>query len=100
MGSSAAKLMTRIDGSHYDVQVSPWEKTLIRLWLDSGAVANGTYAVMDGGSSHQPSPNYIREMKRYGVLNQEFQLGRDPLDVYALEESYWQSLWHQPSSSP
>ncbi|HCX88719.1 MAG TPA: hypothetical protein DG761_11910 [Gammaproteobacteria bacterium] len=96
MGSSAAKLMQRIDGSHYDVKVSPHENQLVRLWLDSGAVANGTYAIMDGGTPQRPSPNYIREMKRYGVLPEDFQLGRDPIDVYALDEAYWRTLWHRP----
>ena len=54
IGSSASKLMTRIDGSHYDVKISPEEATIIRLWLDSGAVANGTYAIMDGGTPESP----------------------------------------------
>jgi len=95
MGSSAAKLMQRIDGSHYDVKVSPREHKLIRLWLDSGAVANGTYAIMDGGTPERPSPNYIREMKRYGVLPEDFELGRDPIDVYALDEAYWRTFWYR-----
>ncbi len=78
------------------MKVSPHENRLVRLWLDSGAVANGTYAIMDGGTPQRPSPNYIREMKRYGVLPEDFQLGRDPIDVYALDEAYWQTLWHRP----
>ena len=78
IGSSASKLMTRIDGSHYDVKVSPQEATLVRLWLDSGAVANGTYAIMDGGTPENPSATYIREMKRYGILPPDFDPATDP----------------------
>ncbi len=81
-GSSASKLMTRIDGSHNDVAVSEDEAILIRLWLDSGAAANGTYAIMDGGTLENPSPLYIREMKRYGILPPDFDPAADPFDPY------------------
>ena len=96
IGSSASQLMTRIDGSHYDVKVSGQEATLVRLWLDSGAVANGTYAIMEGGTIERPSPFYIREMKRYGILPPGFDLSKDPIDVYATDEIYWQSFWYRP----
>jgi hydrazine synthase alpha subunit-like protein/WD40 repeat protein len=97
IGSSASKLMTRIDGSHYDVVVSSQEAMLVRLWLDSGAVANGTYAIMDGGTPKKPSPLYVREMKRYGILP----LNTDaPIDVYATDEVYWRSFWHPDITAP
>ncbi len=93
MGSSASKLMTRIDGSHYDVRVSAKEKRIVQLWLDSGAAANGTYAIMDGGTPEKPSPHYVREMKRYGILPADFNLETDAIDVYATDEAYWRSFW-------
>jgi hypothetical protein len=46
----------------------------------------------------QPTPQYVREMKRYGVLEPDFKLGSDPIDVYQTDRAYWRSLWHQPSS--
>jgi hypothetical protein len=98
IGSSASKLMTRIDGSHYDVKVSPAEATLVRLWLDSGAVANGTYAVMDGGAPENPSPQYVREMKRYGILPPDLDTAGTPVDGYAIDEAYWQSFWYRPAN--
>ena len=91
--------MTRIDGSHYDVRVSPDEARIIRLWLDSGATANGTYAVMDGGTPEKPSTNYVREMKRYGILPPDFDPATDPFDAYATDEAYWRSFWYQPSGA-
>jgi hypothetical protein len=97
IGSSASKLMTRIDGSHYDVTVSPQEATIIRLWLDSGAVANGTYAIMDGGTPQTPSPLYVREMKRYGILPADLDAATNPIDVYATDEAYWQTFWYRPA---
>jgi len=99
IGSSASKLMTRIDGSHYDVEVSPRQAMLLRLWLDSGAVANGTYAIMNGGTPENPSSHYIREMKRYGILPPNFDPATHPIDVYATDEAYFQSFWYRPGSS-
>jgi hypothetical protein len=93
IGSSASKLTTRIDGSHYDVKVSPQEARLVRLWLDSGAVANGTYAIMDGGTPDRPSPQYVREMKRYGILPGDLDPAVTPIDAYATDEAYFQSFW-------
>ena len=95
-GVDGSLLMTRIDGSHYEVEVSSDEATTVRLWLDSGAAANGTYAIMDGGTPERPSPNYIRELQRYGLLSPDFQQGVDPLDVYAADEAYWQTFWYEP----
>ena len=93
MGSAASGRMQRINGKHHEVTVTPDEAQTIRLWLDAGAAANGTYAVMDGGTPEQPSQNYLREMQRFGLLPTTFQLGKDPLDAYALDEAYWRSLW-------
>jgi hypothetical protein len=33
-----------------------------------GSPGNGTYAVMDGGLPDRPSPLYVREMQRYGII--------------------------------
>ncbi|MCP4786483.1 MAG: hypothetical protein GY903_31710 [Fuerstiella sp.] len=102
MGSSASKLMTRIDGSHYDVRVSAQERRIVQLWLDSGAAANGTYAIMDGGTAERPSPHYIREMKRYGILPAAFSIETDTIDAYETDEAYWRSFWigHAEDSPP
>ncbi len=98
IGSSASKLMTRLDPSHYEVEVSPRDAMIVRLWLDSGAVANGTYAIMDGGTPESPSRQYVREMKRYGILPHELDTVANPIDVYATDEAYWQSFWYQPTT--
>jgi hypothetical protein len=42
-----------------------------------------------------PRADWVREMKRYGVLPDALQPG-DVSDVYAVEAKYWESLWHQP----
>lgn len=43
----------------------------------------------------RPTPQYLREMRHYGVLAADH---RDdaPVDPYALDRRYWQSLWYRP----
>lgn len=45
-----------------------------------------------------PRPDWVREMKRYGVLPVNTS-PTDPMDVYSVEERYWESLWYQPTKS-
>jgi hypothetical protein len=44
----------------------------------------------------KPSKGYIREMKRYGVLDECFDPDKDNVDVYQLDEYYWRHLWYYP----
>jgi hypothetical protein len=46
IGSSASELMHKIDGSHYDVTVTPGQWRTIWMWLESGAPYAGTYAAL------------------------------------------------------
>ena len=94
-GSAASRLMGQVSGSHYGVRATARERMLVRLWLDSGAVANGTYAIMDGGTPDAPSPLYVREMKRYGILSPGFDAARHRLDVYKTDQAYWRSFWYR-----
>jgi len=41
----------------------------------------------------KPSPHYVREMKRFGILAADFDLAEDPIDAYTVDREYWQSLW-------
>lgn len=43
----------------------------------------------------QPRPDWVREMRRYGILTADAGASA-PIDVYATEQRYWRSLWHQP----
>lgn len=49
IGSSASRLMTLIDGSHYNVTLTDLEKKSIRLWIESSAAYPGTYAALASG---------------------------------------------------
>jgi Hydrazine synthase alpha subunit middle domain/WD40-like Beta Propeller Repeat len=45
----------------------------------------------------RPRPAYVREMKRFGIVPEN--LAADaPLDVYATDRAYWQSLWYKPDA--
>lgn len=46
----------------------------------------------------QPRPEYIREMKRFGILPKDFEL-KTSVDYYDLDQKYWQSLWFKPESN-
>ena len=47
----------------------------------------------------KPNQHYVREMRRYGVLPTSLDPNA-PLDVYALDQAYWRTFWHQPTPSP
>jgi hypothetical protein len=37
----------------------------------------------------KPTPAYVREMQRYGVLSADFDLSRSAIDVYQTDQAYW-----------
>ena len=47
----------------------------------------------------KPNEQYVREMKRYGLLPAGFNLVKDPIDGYAMDRKYWQSLWWSPDKT-
>ena len=42
----------------------------------------------------KPNEHYVREMKRYGILSDDFDAAVDSIDVYQIDQAYWRSLWH------
>jgi len=59
IGTSASRLMTCLDRSHYDVQLSDQERFTIRTWIDSGATYSGTYACLGSGMYPVDFPDEI-----------------------------------------
>lgn len=41
----------------------------------------------------KPNPQYVREMKRFGLLPETFDLAKQTLDPFKMDQSYWRSLW-------
>jgi mono/diheme cytochrome c family protein len=49
LGSGASRLIQLCDGSHHGATLTDREKTLIRLWCETGATYPGTYAGLGSG---------------------------------------------------
>jgi hypothetical protein len=49
----------------------------------------------------QPTPAYIRELKRYGILGPNYDPARAPVDVYQLDRAYWNGVtgWQPAGAS-
>jgi hypothetical protein len=74
LGSSASKILTMLNGSHYGVQATPEQEKLLRLWIESGAAYPGTYAALGCGMIG----NYIE--------NNQINTGADWSESKAAEE--------------
>jgi hypothetical protein len=49
IGSSASRLLTLGAGDHHGAKFTPHERTIVRLWIESGATYPGTYAGLGTG---------------------------------------------------
>lgn len=49
LGSSNSKLLKYLDGSHFGAKATDHQKTMLRLWIESGAAYPGTYAALACG---------------------------------------------------
>lgn len=47
----------------------------------------------------KPRPEWVREMKRCGILAPDADPAREPINVYAVERSYWESLHYKPKAN-
>jgi mono/diheme cytochrome c family protein len=45
----------------------------------------------------RPRKDWVREMVRFGILEPSSLAADRPMDVYAVERKYWQSLWYRPN---
>lgn len=59
IGSSASRLMKKIEGSHHNVKLSEIERKFVRLWIESGAPYAGTYAALGSGMVAPPIENDV-----------------------------------------
>ena len=44
----------------------------------------------------RPTPQYLREMKRYGILPPNHADDGAGRFLYELDRAYWESLWYRP----
>ena len=45
----------------------------------------------------KPRSEYIREMKRYKLLPESFDVEKDPINVYEMDRKYWNSFIYNPA---
>lgn len=50
LGSSASRILAKIDGSHHGVKGTPEQERTLRYWIDSGAAYPGTYGALGSGT--------------------------------------------------
>ncbi|MBN2507687.1 MAG: hypothetical protein JXQ71_13440 [Verrucomicrobia bacterium] len=48
-----------------------------------------------GTAGFKPNAQYVRELKRFGVLPAAFDLAREGLDVFDADQRYWRLFWHE-----
>ncbi len=50
LGSSASRIWSFVDGSHYGAKATEHDRKMLRLWIEVGAPYPGTYAALGAGS--------------------------------------------------
>ena len=51
-----------------------------------------------GTPAFKPNRQYVREMKRFGVLKSESNLDNDAVDIFETDQQYWKLFWYTPES--
>jgi hypothetical protein len=51
-----------------------------------------------GTPEFKPNRQYVREMKRFGILRQDFNPDREPIDIFETDQRYWKLFWYEPHS--
>jgi hypothetical protein len=51
-----------------------------------------------GTTAFKPNRQYVREMKRFGVLKPDFNLDREPVDIFETDQRYWKLFWYEPGN--
>ncbi|MCF7848463.1 MAG: hypothetical protein K9M45_06400 [Kiritimatiellales bacterium] len=59
--------------------------------------------IMDAGPRYtqdgfKPNRQYVREMKKLGILPPSFDLAKDEINVFETDQEYWESLWYKPTN--
>jgi hypothetical protein len=70
-----------------------WKKLLAAL---ERARAAADVAPRFTTASFRPNAQYIRELKRAGILPAAFDAAKDPIDPFKADQEYWRSLWYRP----
>ena len=67
----------------------------ILQWIEQGKICLEENKRWDM-PGFKPHPFYVREMKRFGILPEQFDLKKDDIDVFATDRRYFESSWYYP----
>ena len=87
-------LCTNATGAVFASQDDPAYRALLGM-IDAGRARLEEIKRFDM-PGFRPRPEYLREMKRYGILPETFDIEKDPADPYALDRLYWDSFTYKP----
>jgi len=62
IGTGASRLLSYLDGSHYEAKLSDREYATVRLWIETSATYPGTYAALGSGITTVAFP--VKTMER------------------------------------
>jgi hypothetical protein len=80
-------------GTVFESREDPDYKLLLKTIEESKKGADGIPRYST--PAWKPNWQYIREMKRYGILPPSFDIAKDDLDPFETEQKYWESFWWQ-----
>jgi hypothetical protein len=60
--------------------------------LEAGKDLLGT-RVRYGQPGFRPNRQYVREMKKYGILPESLDADSSPIDIFATDQAYWRTYW-------
>ncbi len=63
IGTGASRLLSFLDGTHYEVKLSDREYTTVRLWIETSATYPGTYAALGSGMTPVAFPVAVMERR-------------------------------------
>ena len=61
-GTGDSPLMHKIDGGHHDVKLTQQEYDMVRLWIESGGIFTGTYAVYNHPENAVATPQVVTKV--------------------------------------
>jgi hypothetical protein len=89
IGSAGSPLINKVDGSHYNVQLSAQELRLVKLWIDASGTFAGTYGALatgeiSGNWSSVDAARDVMERRCNGCHRDDMRLPSSPTEKNAI----------------
>ena len=96
-GSCRAKGPTAAKDAVFSSKADPGYRTLLAM-VEAGKRNLDQIKRFDM-PGFRPGPDYVREMKRYQLLPPDFDVEKNPIDVYQMDRKYWDSFTFHPQGT-